>query len=130
VLRSRTLMAMGWTLLILTTCWMPRSWVLRGESMAGGASFGDLNIDKLIHVTLFIGFGVLWTRAGESTALVAIGGGAVILLSELGQMVPVIQRSFHVLDVLSDALGLAIGVAIGRRLWDRRTGITTEASAS
>jgi len=112
----RRLAAWLWTAWILTLCWIPRSWLERGSSAVGGGfEFGQLNFDKAIHVVLFAVLVPLFTRAGWSLRAAALLGGAVAFISELGQSVPATGRTFHLVDLLCDITGIALGVAFVRR---------------
>lgn len=94
----------------------------------GGLELGRLNVDKLIHVALFAGFGFLWARAlegktkGPKWRAVVAAGVAFAVISEAGQMVPYVGRSMHVLDLLADVIGLGLGIWADRKWPPRAAG--------
>jgi hypothetical protein len=108
----RTTWAVVWTVLVLIGCWIPsdRLPVDEGESWRWRVP----NADKLVHVAMFAGFGLLWMRARPGpgrAARVLAGGVALAILSELGQEVPAVHRDADVLDALADVLGVGLGIA-------------------
>jgi VanZ like family len=122
--------AAAWSALILALCWLPRDLLFAIETKAtGGFEIGHLNLDKVFHVGLFVGFGWLWMRAGETSVpdprrqarSVLIGGLAFALMSEVVQAIPFIGRTAHLVDYLCDVAGLFIGVAIASKWHPRRT---------
>ncbi len=52
--------AVGWTMMILAACWIPARGLPVTESQ--GSRFHIPHLDKLVHFTLFAGFGLLWTH--------------------------------------------------------------------
>lgn len=107
----RLLVAWAWTALIFTLCWTPRALVPEGEGAT--RPFPIPYFDKMVHFGLFAGFSFWWMVAGTIRArwVVAAGVGAAIL-SELGQLVPVVNRDANWPDGLADTLGLLGGLAI------------------
>lgn len=109
--------ALLWSFLILLLCWIPRDLLFAIEQKAaGGIELGRLNIDKVVHVFMFFGFGWLWARALDDwppsacVRAVFLGGLLFAALSELGQLIPWIGRSMHLIDLLFDLGGLALGL--------------------
>jgi hypothetical protein len=114
--------AVGWSAMILALCWIPRDLLFALERRAvGDIELGVFNVDKLVHVALFVGFGWLWCRAlagrprGRAARAVLVGGVVFALLSEVVQIHPWIGRSIHILDILSDLAGLGLGVWLALR---------------
>jgi VanZ family protein len=116
-MRGRLWLAIGWSALILAACWLPSDLLFSLErKAAGNIELGRFNVDKLVHVAFFLGFGWLWCRAladwepRKRAVTVLLGGLAFAFLSELGQIVPLVGRTMHLADFLADAAGLALGV--------------------
>ena len=119
----RTLLAMAWTVMVLALCLLPGSWLkLGGGGHSGPGLFGFLPIDKLVHLTFFAGFGLLWRRARLGPARTAIGGVTLALVTELGQLIPALERTADPFDLLQDAIGLALGIWLGGLLVGRDLG--------
>ncbi len=119
-MRPRPWHALVWTLLILFLCWMPRSWLRPTEAVVREVALGTWNIDKVVHLALFLGFGALWIGAGLRWIMVLLGGLVITMMTEVGQyLVPALERSLHFADILADLVGLVIGVAIGWWIWIR-----------
>lgn len=115
-MRMRTLVAWIWTGLLLVACWIPGRWLHGDESRM---HLGISNLDKVVHGTLFAGFGLLWGRAlgtrGRTARVVAVGL-LLAVVTELGQATPVIARDADPLDALADAAGLFLGLGAARLL--------------
>ena len=110
----RLLVAWAWTALIFVLCWTPRAFVPEGE----GASrpFPIPYFDKFIHLALFAGFSFWWMVAGTLRARWVIAAGLLAtLVSELGQMAPVVNRDANWPDGLADGLGLLAGLVVYHR---------------
>lgn len=92
-----------WTLGLLAACLVP------------GERIPEVDIDsfdKLVHVGLFAGFGFLWLRVAPGRRVtVALYGLALAILIELLQHGLPIHRSGDALDVVADAVGLALALA-------------------
>lgn len=101
-----------WTLLILVACWLP-AWILPVSEKKGP---GIPHLDKLVHFSLFFGFGLLWgwaVAADRRRWLGVLAVGAVLaVLTELGQALPIIQRDAELGDGLADLTGLALGAGL------------------
>lgn len=108
---------MAWTLLVLAGCWFPRDRMPLDESRSG--RWRVPNADKLAHVAMFAGFGLLWVRAQARpgrAAWVVAAGIALAAITELGQASPVVNRDADPLDALADAIGVGLGVVAALRI--------------
>jgi VanZ family protein len=128
----RTLLAWAGTALLLALCLMPKAWIntlmpeawITTRSTESPRRFPHL--DKVIHFTMFAGFGFLWTRAARSpmrsrAARVLTAAIALAVGTELAQGLPQIARDPDVFDALADTVGAATGVgvvALGVRVRD------------
>ena len=105
IFQSRLLLyaAIIWTVIMFIGC----SWPSAGLS-------DDLTTnDKWLHIGIFAGFGFLWRVAGRSTLWVIGAGVAYGYLIEVYQwLMPIINRSYDLLDALADAVGTLIGVGL------------------
>lgn len=105
-------MAWGWTALILVACWLPSRHV--PEDDLGGLEFRIPHLDKVIHATLFAGFGYLWLMAGRPGWIRAAGlwaaGVALAVATELGQGLEVVGRDPTLGDGLADVVGLTLAL--------------------
>ncbi|WP_165250825.1 VanZ family protein [Paludisphaera soli] len=104
--------AIGWTLLILGLCWMPKSVV----TQAGGErSVRVPHADKIAHTGLFLGLAFLWLKASPAPrrfAPVVLGGLALAVITELGQMSSFVNRDGGLDDGLFDMIGVGLGGAL------------------
>jgi VanZ family protein len=118
---KRTALAIGWTLLIFVLCWMPKSQMPLREG--GPSLLPKIHADKIIHVTIFACFAILWRRAsGRGSALViAVSGVALAVITELGQSTTLVGRDADVWDGLADTAGVLLGLAIAIWLERKRT---------
>ena len=99
-----------WTVGILVACLVP------GEMVP---AVGIVSFDKLVHVLLFAGYGVLWLRVAPARRGAVVGWGLALAVAlELLQDGLPIHRSGEPLDVVADAAGLALALGIGA--WARR----------
>src|SRR5262245_34687890 len=111
----RIAMAALWTSVIFFLCWMPGKWIQEVQEGSPWLQLPDL--DKVVHWGIFVLFTVLWLRTGTSRwryAWVALGGLAVAAITELVQLIPAIGRDAEVADVITDLIGVAIGLAVAR----------------
>ena len=94
-----------WTLGVLVVCLIP------GEDIPVVAF---ALTDKLVHVAMFAGFGVLWLRAAPARRLGVFGWGVgfAVLIEVLQGGIPSIHRSGDPLDVVADVVGLALAFAV------------------
>ena len=73
------------------------------------------DLDKVVHCAIFVIFAILWARVWSSRrrfAWVALGGFVLAVVTELVQLLPVVGRDGEIGDVLTDAAGVLIGIAI------------------
>jgi VanZ family protein len=110
--RARRWVAGLWTLAILVACWLPRAALPVRE---GNARVGSIpHLDKVIHFSMFVGFGYLWILAlprGWSIRVLVLGI-VLAIVSELGQNHPWVGRDAGLDDGLADTFGLAFGITI------------------
>ena len=100
-------LAILWTVAIVVACLVP------GQGLP---SVHVVSFDKLIHVVLFVGFGLLWTRAAPHLQTRILVAGVVLgIATEVAQGLLPVNRSADVFDAVADAVGLVIGVGLGRR---------------
>ncbi len=119
--RAFVVLATVWTLLILVGCWLPARALPREET---GVGFELPHQDKMVHATMFAGFGFLWMRAGRSTGRMrwVLGAGLVLaVVTELGQAIPFVNRDPGVLDGVADSVGLVLGVLGSRWFFGRES---------
>jgi VanZ family protein len=121
---SRVILAFVWTCLLLVACLVPGGWLRVNES---GYHFGISHIDKLVHCTLFAGFGLLWIGAVRSRLgqlSVCVAGLILAPLTELGQTLPFVGRDSDPLDALADVVGLILGIGVVYALkeWSKAQG--------
>ena len=107
----RVAAAVIWILVILVLCWTPKYVVSRVEN----ESFFQLpSLDKLVHGVIFVVLAILWLRVGSSRraiGFIILGGFALGIISELGQMMPFVRRNANLYDMLTDWAGVLIGIA-------------------
>ncbi len=111
--RHRLLMAVIWTLVIMILCWLPGELVKRVEDESSW--FGVRGLDKVVHCAFFVIFTILWARVWSSRrrfAWIALGGFVLGVVTELVQLLPIVRRDAEILDVLTDAAGVLIGLAV------------------
>lgn len=107
-LRRPNVQALLWTLGILVAVTVPASTVPTGPP--------DIGIDKVAHLIMFAGFGVLWMYAltswSRSRALWIVGGAGLALAvgSELFQHTVLATRQGSFYDGVANVLGLALGM--------------------
>jgi VanZ family protein len=107
-------LALAWTALILALCLTPSAWLPRPESH-GTRVFMIPHFDKIVHATLFAGFGLLWIGALVSPRRwvgVLIAGLLLSLGTEVLQAIPFIDRDPNLFDGLADAAGTFLGVGL------------------
>jgi VanZ family protein len=113
----RAMVAVLWTLVILTLCWLPRHVVQEVEKESSW--FEIANLDKLVHWGIFMLFAIFWMRVGSprGRALrVGLIGLALAVVSELGQLIPAVGRDASLADGLSDFIGVLLGLALASTL--------------
>ena len=107
----RRLIALLWTAGLFAATLVPGEYV---------PNVPVLSFDKLIHVAMFAGFALLWLALyPHRRGVVVVGGLAVGLAIEVLQDVLPIHRSGEAADLLADAVGLALALAL-HGLWARR----------
>jgi hypothetical protein len=105
--------AMLWTLAIMGLCWMSPRLVHEVEQSSSLFALPDL--DKVIHWLIFCVFALLWLRVSGSRRrywLVALGGIALAVTTEVVQSLPFVERDGNVPDAVADVIGVLIGLAI------------------
>jgi VanZ like family len=71
------------------------------------------NVDKLVHLALFAGYGLLWTLARPNRVIhVYTIGITAAVATELVQAIPVLRRTPDVSDAAADVIGLTLGVCL------------------
>ena len=107
------IIAVLWTLVILTLCWLP------GDIMQGVEKDSSLfeipNLDKVVHWGIFLLFGLFWLRVGSSRwrfLWVALAGLVLAVVSEVVQSLPIIGRDGSVADGVTDLIGVLLGLAL------------------
>jgi VanZ family protein len=95
-------------------------------SPKGGGPQHFANVDKVVHVVVFLVPVALALLAGFRRAVVVLVFAAQAVLSELVQALLLPHRTGDVLDVVADLTGVALGVlvavAVGRLLGRRPGG--------
>lgn len=82
-----------------------------------------LSYDKLIHLGVFLGFGLLWQWAYPHARMrILVAGVLFAVLSETYQHVMPINRLFSLADVAADLLGLAAALVVWPPLSRRMPG--------
>lgn len=113
-LRHARAFALLWTLLVFAVLSVPSS---------GVPSSGVPHLDKLVHVALFAGLGLLWMGAllpphgshrFRSAAGHVLVAGAVygVLLEAYQGLLPALGRSADVLDAAADVAGLLLALLL------------------
>lgn len=108
--------AVGWTIVIGLTCWTPRTVV---SEMGRETGFlGIPHFDKIVHLGVFVLFAFLWMGALRRPrfALVAAAGVALAIATELGQLIPWINREAAIDDAVVDLAGVMLGLILHRSL--------------
>ncbi len=103
--------AVIWILVILGLCWTPKFVVRRVEN---DSFFRLPSLDKLVHGVIFVVLAILWMRVGSSwraIGAIILGGFALGIISELGQLMPFVRRDANLYDMLTDFAGVLIGIA-------------------
>jgi len=103
-------LAILWSIAILVVCWTPRAALPEDGPMARIPHH-----DKYIHAGIFGLFAILGV-GGRPThrriALVLVSGVLLATVSELGQSLPIVNRSGDWFDGLADTAGLLVGIAL------------------
>lgn len=112
----RVIVAVLWTLVILTLCWLPRAVVQEVEK--DNSLFQIPNFDKLVHWGIFLLFSLFWLRVGSSRwrfLWVALAGLVLAVVTEGVQLLPAIGRDASLGDGVTDFIGVMLGLAWPRR---------------
>ncbi len=114
--RLRLISAILWTVIIFVLCWTPLIYMGVDEKPGLLDRILPVPPDKLVHGGLFVVFTVLWLRASRggrwSYFWVMVGGIAASLISELGQMIPILQRDAELQDAVANIVGVFLGIPI------------------
>ncbi|MEZ4700648.1 MAG: VanZ family protein [Rhodothermales bacterium] len=110
------LLAIGWTLGILLACSIPGNDIPKID-------FDLLRPDKIVHFSLFLGFGWLWLSATPRTYRfrfpIVIGLGVLYAIgTEIYQGLLPWDRTPDVFDALANILGLSTAAGLFR--WQER----------
>ena len=76
--------------------------------------FSVPTLDKLVHGVIFVVLAILWMRVSSSwraIGAIILGGAALGIITELGQLVPIVRRDANIFDLLADFAGVVIGIA-------------------
>jgi VanZ like family len=109
--RFRLAMAIVWTFVIMTLCWIPGRMVHDLED--GSRWFKIPDLDKVVHAGIFVIFSLLWARLGTSRrrlARVVLGGFGLAIITELVQRLAIVGRDGSVADTIVDFAGVLVGV--------------------
>ena len=69
--------------------------------------------DKLYHIAAFVGYALLWQRAGARPRTIIATGLLFGVFIEVWQHLLPIGRTADPYDALADAIGLALGIWVG-----------------
>jgi VanZ family protein len=109
MLRRPKVRAVLWTLAILVAVTVPAAAVPTGPP--------DIGIDKVAHLVMFMGFGLLWMRAlapwprRRQLVVISSVGLALAVGSELVQHTVLATRQGSLYDGVANVLGLVLGMA-------------------
>jgi VanZ family protein len=109
---ARRWLATLWTVAILVACWLPKSAMPVREASLTHSRLP--HVDKVVHFTMFAGFGALWTAAlqrGRGRWVIA-AGMLLAVVTEVGQNHPWVGRDGGIDDGLADFVGTVIGVIV------------------
>ena len=135
MMRIRLSLAILWTIMILAMCWTPADWLpVKQEQESSWLNIP--HFDKIVHGGLFVVFAVLWMGAlagrAKRIAWVAAAGLFVAAISELGQLIPAVNRDGELMDFVADSTGVLVGLAMFLAcvaLLEKATGRPVEARA-
>ncbi|GAB3934351.1 VanZ family protein [Larkinella terrae] len=95
--------AIAWTIIIFIGCAWPSDYPSPGLTVN----------DKLLHVSIFGLWGLLWVTIYRFPVRLFIIGVVYGFLIEIYQLVMPINRDFEWLDLLADACGILLGLVVG-----------------
>ena len=103
----------AWVVVILALCWYPKA-MMPDERRTANAMFLP-HLDKVIHFGVFAVFGFLggWVfrLPGRSRFWpLVLGGLALAVISELGQMTAFVNRDAGLDDLTADMVGVVVGL--------------------
>ena len=99
----RTVLAVVWTIALCLLLWAPPPPQPRFELP---------HLDKLIHLSLFVGFAIAWARAGLRPPRVLLAASITAAGTEIGQAWLPWPRSADGWDALADLVGAALGLSL------------------
>ncbi len=109
----RLVIAILWSVMMMVMCWLPRAIV---REVKDGSSWFDIpHFDKVIHGAIFVGFALLWMRAGSGRLrwLWVLAAGVLFAgLTEVVQGLPVVGRDASFADGLADVVGVLLGILL------------------
>ncbi len=108
-------LALLWTALVLALHAIPRPQLERVPK--AGDLVSTSGPDKIVHVVMFMVLGWLWSRCAPRRPLAVLAAGiAYGFALEVYQGWLVVGRKYSLTDALCDAVGMALGIAVARRL--------------
>jgi VanZ family protein len=112
---STRALALLWTALVLVAHSIPRSQL---ERVPGAKELVNTSgPDKIVHIVMFMIFGLLWLRCAPRRPLAILAAGiAYGFALEVYQGWLILGRNYSLADALCDAVGIALGIAVARRL--------------
>jgi len=75
------------------------------------------NCDKVVHIIEYAILGILWYRTLKNKIFLVLAIGIIYGLSDEFHQLFVPFRQFSILDWITDAAGIVIGIAIGRWIY-------------
>lgn len=133
-MRLRFIAAMGWTIVIAVLCWTPSKVVARVGEESG--FLGIPHFDKIVHAGIFAVFAFLWLAAMRRPRYAAVlwAGLALAVVTELGQMIPAVNREAGIDDAAADFLGALAGclayLQVARKMQAAPASVATEGGAA
>lgn len=115
----RLLLGLAVTAGVVAVCLCPASWLPTPRQIS---SVENMNLDKLVHFSMYATFGLAWMLAMPNGtpvrawgARVIAAGAALAIGTELAQGIPAISRDPDVLDCLANFLGLMTTTLVAMR---------------
>ena len=122
LMRLRLAAAVGWTVVIMLLCWMPRGVVREAARIAlvrDPASRQGRPRRDLCRFCDFVAASADGARGRYRYAWVALGGLLLAVVTELGQLIEWVGRDASIGDTLTDAAGLLVGLVVAPLLEPR-----------